>query len=303
MNDEVTILMATYNGEKFLEEQIQSIISQSYKNWKLIIRDDCSKDSTINIIERFIQKDNRISLVKGSSNIGQIRNFNELLKIAINNKYIMFSDQDDVWKNDKIELTLNSMKNVESIKGVDEPILVYTNLAYVNKELKYLGNKNIKVENRSLNVLLGYNYVWGCTMMINNSLSKIVFPISEKADNHDYWIALHAQLLGTIYHLNEETILYRQHESNVTGGINNSSLYGKIKRSKSKIKSFTKQIEQNMDFCRKYEYMDNPLLKSYYKAFKSNRFIRLIKNIQLGINHYTVKSTIYYYYVAIFLFK
>ena len=95
--------MATYNGEKYLYEQIESILNQSYKNWILLIRDDKSEDSTVSIIEEYEKKDSRIRLLRDrKGNLGFVKNFEELLKNS-QEEFIMFSDQDDYWEKDKIK--------------------------------------------------------------------------------------------------------------------------------------------------------------------------------------------------------
>ena len=104
MNPKIEILMATYNGEKYIGEQINSIINQTYTNWNLLIRDDGSKDKTLNIIKKYEKMDNRIILIRDNKdNLGFVKNFEELLKIS-SSELIMFSDQDDVWKKDKIKI-------------------------------------------------------------------------------------------------------------------------------------------------------------------------------------------------------
>ena len=103
MEYRVEILMATYNGEKYLSEQIESIISQSYENWRLLIRDDNSKDNTVSIIEKYEKEDNRIRLLRDrKGNLGFIKNFEELL-VQSQEDFIMFCDQDDYWEKDKIK--------------------------------------------------------------------------------------------------------------------------------------------------------------------------------------------------------
>lgn len=294
MKDKVTILMATYNGAKFIEEQIDSIINQRYTNWKLIIRDDKSSDDTIEIIKRYCTKDSRITYVLSESNMGQTRNFNELLKLAIDSDYIMFADQDDVWKNDKIDITLEKMKSLEKIKGKDCPILVYTKLTYVNEKLEPINIKNANAGNEDLKTLLGYNFIWGCTMMLNKALRDISYPIGDKAQNHDYWIALSAALYGGIVRIDKETMLYRQHTNNVTGGVNNNSIIKKMKNIKKLINSYTKQIEQNLQFCEVNKNCNNKLLKEYSEIFKDRGIRVVFKASKFGLKRHTKKETLIY---------
>lgn len=298
MKDKVTILMATYNGEKFIRKQIESILCQTYKNFQLIIRDDGSKDNTIKIISELVENDNRIELIVGN-NLGQKKNFNELLKIGKKSKYIMFADQDDIWLENKVEISLNEIKKYENIHGEDEPILVYTKLRYVDENLNLLKIKKINNTENSINTLLGYNYIWGCTMIINHALANISFPIGEYSQNHDYWIALCASINGEIVHLNEETILYRQHSNNVTGGINNYSIINKIKRIGVLFKSYEQQVKQNIEFCEKNT--NNSILNDYLSMCSSSGINKVKKIWKIGLRRNTKKDSIIYYFYLIFI--
>ena len=112
MDSKIEILMATYNGEKYIREQIDSIISQTYSNWTLLIRDDVSKDDTVKIIKEYEKKDKRIKLLEDNKgNLGFVKNFEELLKNS-SEDFIMFSDQDDYWLEDKIEKYINELKKI-----------------------------------------------------------------------------------------------------------------------------------------------------------------------------------------------
>ena len=109
IEDKIDILMATYNGEKYIVEQIDSIINQTYKNWNLLIRDDNSTDRTLEIIKNYQKKDARIRILDNNKvNLGIVKNFEKLLKIS-ESELIMFSDQDDIWKKGKIKTSENTI--------------------------------------------------------------------------------------------------------------------------------------------------------------------------------------------------
>lgn len=230
MQDKITILLATYNGENFLPEQLDSIINQTYLNWELWIRDDESTDSTVEIIKDYMQKDKRIKLYYDNfQNLGVVRNFGTLLENVEYQNYIMFSDQDDVWLPFKIEETLKKMKE-EELKE-DKPILVYSLFKTVNQDLSELNIKQNKQPNSiSINHIISNNFIHGCTMMLNRKLVELVNPISENAENHDYWIALIAAYCGKISSVGKVTMLYRQHDYNVTGNHKNNSLHLRVNR-------------------------------------------------------------------------
>lgn len=228
---EVAILMSTYNGEKYLEEQVRSIINQDYENWHLYIRDDGSKDNTVNLIKNFVKYNSKISLLdeSNSENLGITESFMRLLA-RVNADYYMFSDQDDYWEKDKISATLTKMQLSEKN---NLPICVHTDLTIVNANLK--GNTLLNGPDyswSSFRRLLFANCVTGCTMMINQSLKNLIDFNNQQIKNiylHDWWIALIAAAFGKVVYLNRSTILYRQHENNVVGSNNKgTAFYNKL---------------------------------------------------------------------------
>lgn len=224
----VDILMATYNGGKYIVEQIDSILNQNYNDWKLYIRDDGSKDNTINIVKEYIEKypDKIILIEDGRRNLGPKLNFGELLKNS-KSEYCMFCDQDDVWMEEKVSLTLNKMIELEKQYGKDKPILIHTDLKVVNERLDVINESfwnfmSLDPKRKAINKLLVENTITGCTMMINRKLKEEIKEIPEKCEMHDWWIALVASSIGVIYTIEKPTILYRQHENNQIGARQNS---------------------------------------------------------------------------------
>lgn len=221
----VAILMSTYNGERYLQEQINSIIDQSYSDWHLYIRDDGSTDRTAEIIDRYTKQDPRITFCnqKHIENLGVTKSFMQLLSMTDASLY-MFSDQDDVWKKDKVRLSVKAMsKNTDA----DQPACVFTELQVVDKNLaplKLMNNDDVWFD--FPHFLFG-NCVTGCTMMINQQLKAKLKLNLTKIDNiylHDWWIALITSALGKLIYVKEPTILYRQHDNNVEGSKNNNIL-------------------------------------------------------------------------------
>ncbi len=241
----IAILLATYNGEKFLKEQLDSIYSQSYTNWSLYIRDDGSSDRTIDIIGEYSEKYSNIFLVTDEyKHIGATYSFLNMLKV-VNSNYYMFSDQDDVWLPNKINDSFAAMKQAELIYK-NKPIIVHTDVSLVDKELRLLSQSYWKEIGLNPDKLKTYNYlaqssyVQGCTMLFNQQVKELSFPVSRHAIMHDWWIATRIINKGVICTLYTPTMLYRQHEQNVFGVD-----FGKTTTILSKMKNIKKVVYEN----------------------------------------------------------
>ncbi|MBJ8325320.1 glycosyltransferase [Streptococcus pacificus] len=213
----VNIVMATYNGEKFLAEQIESIQKQTFKDWTLLIRDDGSNDQTRTIIQAFVKKDSRIHLIDSEKfdNVGVIKSFYTLVKRESADFYF-FSDQDDVWLEDKLEKTLAKAQTFPS----DKPLLVYTDLSVVNQNLEMMTESMIEKQSHHANTTLlqelTENTVTGGTMLINHTLAK-KWTVDDNILMHDWYLALLASAMGNLVYIDRPTQLYRQHDNNVLG--------------------------------------------------------------------------------------
>lgn len=213
----VNIVMSTYNGEKYLADQIKSIQSQTFEDWQLLIRDDGSSDNTPSIIRDMAKKDDRIHFINDgqNENYGVIKSFYHLVKYD-SADYYFFSDQDDVWLPEKIEVTLKRAQSETSAK----PLLVYTDLKVVNEDLEVLQESMIKSQSHHANTELVQelteNTVTGGTMMINKALAD-KWQLYDNLLMHDWYLALLAASLGKLVYIDQATQLYRQHEANVLG--------------------------------------------------------------------------------------
>lgn len=251
----IAILMAVYNGEKYLSEQIDSILAQSESDWQLFINDDCSSDSSYDIAVKYAKEHPERIIVSrnGSPSGSACANFMGMLG-RTDAEYAMFCDQDDVWLPDKIELTLRKMKELEKTYG-NAPLLVHTELAVADRELNitapsFTRFQGLKPRYNSLNRLLCQNNVTGCTVMINRALIKLVRNApADKMLMHDWWLALAAAAFGHIGFVDKPTIKYRQHGNNQLGAVNNRSLKGiagfisKSGKAKERINATYRQAE------------------------------------------------------------
>ncbi len=216
----VTILLAVYNGENYLKEQIESLLGQTVNDIKIIIRDDGSTDSSVDIINNFCAKyPDKVSCISGDSTGSAKTNFACLLE-ACDDDYIMFCDQDDVWYPNKVEQTLKIMKDTES-GNKDLPVLIHTNLAVVDEKLNVISNSFFDFQKIScvmpLSQLLVQNNVTGCTVMINRALKEKCGAIPNDCIMHDWWLALVATAFGKVNYTQEATMCYRQHAGNQVG--------------------------------------------------------------------------------------
>ena len=229
MNPKIEILMATYNGEKYIGEQINSIINQTYTNWNLLIRDDGSKDKTLNIIKKYEKMDNRIILIRDNKdNLGFVKNFEELLKKS-RTEFVMFSDQDDYWLENKIEKYVEVIEKLDK-KKLEKPLLIHSNSYICDKNLKILEEKfidsNIAGEKKSKSIFF-YYIVQGATVLINRNLIKKVIPFSNNVKLHDRYFHLISEFLGNRIFINESLMKYRQHGNNEIG-VSKGSVIKKI---------------------------------------------------------------------------
>lgn len=250
---EVEILLATYNGEKYLAEQLDSIIAQTYQNWRITASDDGSSDSTRKILEHYAGSDNRIRVLPASLPHGSAcANFMDLLRQSTAD-YVMFCDQDDVWLESKIEQSMNRMKEIEQNSGKSSPVLVYSDAKVVDVDLhvidsSYLNYSGKKDSGDALEQLLMTNVVPGCTMLCNKALRELGAQMGGGASEcqvqmHDWILALIASSCGYISALGDSTILYRQHESNVIGA-EESSIKMIVSRTRNSVERFWKCVSQ-----------------------------------------------------------
>ena len=217
-NKKIDILMATYNGEKYLVEQLDSIINQTYHNWNLLIRDDNSTDKTLEIIQNYHKKDKRIKILKDNKgNLGIVRNFEELLKSS-ESEFIMFSDQDDIWVENKLDMYLKMIEKIKN-KGFmihSDAILFDKNKSNILKDT-FISEKAI---NRGLeNVFFNY-FVQGATILISKEIKNFILPFPKEVYLHDRYIHLISELFFERIFVNKALIYYRQHGDNQIGAKN-----------------------------------------------------------------------------------
>lgn len=218
----ILILLSTYNGEKYLREQLDSLLKQEDVEIHILVRDDGSKDGTIEILDEYAKK-GLLTYIKGE-NIGWRRSFMELIYNAPKSDYYAFCDQDDIWKPKKMVKAVGILESMP--KG--QPNLYCSNLIYYKNGTEF-GLIRKKKPNLTLQLALMRSLSAGCTMVFNRELRDMVVDNKPKhVTAHDFWLYQVASLLGNVYYDMNSYILYRQHSENQIGAsINKKSIWKK----------------------------------------------------------------------------
>lgn len=222
----IAILMATYNGAKYLQEQIDSILSQSSRQWHLYIHDDGSSDGTVELLNDYAGKyPEWVTVMDYPSQGGPLQNFMSLLE-KVEADYYMFSDQDDVWHQDKIKKEIERMYNEENVRTNKVPIIVYSDLFVVDAKLNKISDSFLTYSGihpeflTTFNELGASNLTTGCTMLFNHAVKEFVQHPFTAATMHDAWITLcTVKANGVLAYLSEPLIYYRQHGGNTLGAV------------------------------------------------------------------------------------
>lgn len=305
MKETIDILLATYNGEKYLKQQIESILKQTYSNIRLIISDDCSTDNTREILKQYQEKDKRIILFFQESNLGYVKNF-EFLLTKVENELYMLSDQDDYWLPEKVEHTYNKLKE----EGAD---LVFTDLEVVDENLNmiYPSFNDFMLLSRKIKKYINtdrlqylYNCVTGCTLMSKKKYIDIIIPIPiiSKYAIHDTWIACTVANMGKTAYLDEKTIKYRQHGNNQVGTDKISHKFKELDQVRKlfidvKLGLFNTYVENDRIFNEKQKKQNIEALK-YFEMVQNKKNINLKK---WNVFHNLYKTESFSYYILNFM--
>ena len=218
------IMMASYNGERFIKEQIESIIAQTYQNWRLIIQDDGSTDCTVSMIEQFVKTDPRICMfVNDSGKHGPYQNFNALVNKCRNSveqhDLYFFADQDDCWDRDKIE-KFTAFYDLHAVEP-DKPVLIYGDMRIIDQNgiITHESLNSLDRIERTPKSMFFDASVWGCNMMFNRALLMDIQPVSEQSGRiwgHDQYFARWAGIRGELLFFHDICMSYRRYGESVT---------------------------------------------------------------------------------------
>jgi glycosyltransferase involved in cell wall biosynthesis len=304
MNPIVNILLSTYNGEKFLSQQLDSLLSQSYPNILIHVRDDGSSDSTVKILESYCQVHSNILVTKGE-NLGAAKSFFHLLLNADKTcDYFAYCDQDDVWKPDKIERAVEFHQRLNS----QHPALYFSEFEIVDAHLNRMGSSQLSRYYDFRTALL-QNIPFGCTQVWNKAAQVM---LSNHPPSffymHDWWNFLVISGIGKILYDSSETLYYRLHGKNVFGQTTSftSRLMNRFRLLKKKdlpiLSAWKQAVEFEkqflpylptehkdilLDFTRSKESIFNRLQYSFRgKARRSTRLDTLIFKMMVTFNYY-----------------
>lgn len=278
----VSIAMATYNGERFLREQIDSLYSQTVKPSEIIVVDDNSIDGTIEILEEY-KKKYGLKYYRNKSNLGVNKTFEKALKLTTGD-YVMFCDQDDIWFPNKIEVTLNKMKEI----GGDLPAVVSSQCDDIDAQgniiRKYKKNKENNSHIETTFIDLGN--CQGSTMMLNRKLINLLKPFPEQMVMYDRYISCLAAAIGIKYNLYEPLMYYRHHDRNVTTRITNYS----NKNFKKRLNNLKKE---SSSIIPKDRLMSLLYINKEYSELIKDEASKLIKELNAYSNKGLISKLIY----------
>ena len=260
--------MATYNGERFIEEQIDSLFAQTFKDWHLYIHDDGSTDNTISIIKGYQNKyPDKITLLDYPTQGGPCKNFLSLLD-RINARYYMFCDQDDVWLTDKIELSYKEML-VKEQESSETGIVICSDLLVVDDNLKVINNSMWDYLSISPQYIKTFRdsgasaIVTGCTMLFNHKAKEDCLPYSPAIMMHDCWVCLCTlKHNGKLYSISKQLVRYRQHSDNNLGVGVSSAQIGILYR----IRYFRELYKYNTKYYKMLSALDYGSIFKYLAA-------------------------------------
>lgn len=285
--EQIDIILATYNGEKYLKEQLDSILNQTYTNFRLLISDDCSQDSTKEILKEYEKKDNRIKVFFQEKNLGYVKNF-EFLLTKVESSIYALSDQDDIWNKDKVEKSYNKLKE-------ENADLVFTDLEMIDEEGKTIKDsfndymklsRKIEKTLNSYELAYLYNCITGCTILAKTEMLKKILPIPKTSKHmiHDYWIAVITAVNGKVTYLKEPTIKYRQHRENQIGANHTVYKFDKFEQVRNhlinvKLGVFGVYVENKEKFPKELQEQNEKAYK-YFKSLQQTKNINF-RNLKI----------------------
>ena len=282
MRPTVEILLAAYNGERFLREQLDSLLAQTWEQWHLTVSDDGSTDGTPVILDEYAARyPDRVRRVRHEGRFGNARDHFFWMMKECGASYMMFCDQDDVWHPDKVEKTMQALLEAEEGAGADTPVLIFTDLTPVYENLYPIAPSLMKMQKQNpaatdYRNILFQNIVTGCTSAFNHPLAKLAEQCTAPKETvmHDWWLALVAGRFGKTVYISESTMFYRQHNGNSVGAQAVDTLpyiFHKLSHMTVFQKSMEDKKQQAATFLKTYTAALSAEEKRFLEAFSARR--------------------------------
>ena len=270
----IDILLSTYNGQQYIEEQLLSILNNTYSDTRILIRDDGSIDNTRDIIADFAKKyPNKIVVIQDNKgNLGCTKSYEELVK-CVSSEYFMFCDQDDYWCSNKIAVSLEKLLAIEKVYSKNFPCIVFSDLYVTDEALNIVHPSFYKATRLNPNVVnslyqaMAESVAPGCTMIMNRATINYILPFPKEV-THDFWVILLIVKYGKVAFLNIPTIKYRQHGSNAVGATLSGYIY-----MNSKLRNVIKWVKQYRVLFSALPFRVNYFKFAYWKLYYI--FVRL----------------------------
>lgn len=272
-NQTVSIALCTYNGEKYLKEQLDSILQQSYSHIsEIVCIDDLSTDQSWEILQAYAEKDNRFIIKRNEQNLGYIKNFEKAISLTTG-KFIAIADQDDIWHVEKIN---------KLVEKINDNLLVYSDNEYIDENGKSLNKRFSDMRNLGectscLNFAL-INGISGHTMLFNRKLLEFAQPFNTIIP-YDYWLAFHAAQHGKIAFVNQALVKYRQHQTNAIGAMGATENQKQTNTIKIQLEIFSKHA----NYASKEE---KEILKRLASIINNYSLIARLEKVMIFLKHY-----------------
>jgi glycosyltransferase involved in cell wall biosynthesis len=279
----VSVVLGTYNGEAYLQEQLNSVLAQTYSPLEIIAIDDGSTDSTVRILREFAARDARIKVIVNERNLGFIRNFEKGCSLSAGH-WIALCDQDDYWMQDKIEKMVNA---------IGEYPMVYCDSILCDQHLQPLGNKiSDLVHYQSFDdarQLCVFSRMYGHATLITRRLFDKAFPFLEEVP-HDGWLAYHATLYGGVHYLPEVLVKYRQHAGNVYGVVGrkkkNTDRSARAAKKRKELARVRIRMKAYCDACPDTLVPQKKLLRALVRSYRNFYPLNDIRRVALFMANY-----------------
>ena len=287
MTANVSILLATYQGERFLSEQLETLLVQTYQDWRLYVSDDGSTDRTLEIVSDFAcVSSHGVKIMQGPGE-GFLQNFMHLLaSVPDTSEYFAFCDQDDRWVPDKLERAVNWL----NAQPTDCALLYCTRTRSINESNNELGFSPLFMRAPSFSNALVQSIAGGNTMVINRKMLKLIRAIGTdyEVPSHDWWLYIIATGAGGhVKYDHEPSVDYRQHDRNQVGA--NLTFRARVKRlrmlASGRFKCWNDQHVAALERCEQILSPENKIVFRHFKAMRCSRFPQNLKHMYLGRFH------------------